>query len=85
MAKSVLQKTRKGAKHKPVRPDLMVKGTYNRRIIRNSIRAWAERRGFKPSQTVHRKWLEWRSADLMKKFEKQVVADGIIAGGRTNG
>ena len=85
MAKSVLQKTSKGAKHIPVRPDLMVKGKYNRRIIRNSIRAWAERKGFKPAEAVHRKWIEWRSADLMSKFEKQVVADGIIASGRTNG
>ena len=85
MQNQYYKKTSKGAKHKPVRPDLMVKGRYNRRIIRNSIRAWAERRGYKPSEAVNRKWREWAMSDLMSKFEKQVVADGIIAGGRTNG
>ena len=45
-----------------VRYDIPAK-QYNRKILRNSIRAWAERKGYKPSETVRRKWLEWRFSE----------------------
>ena len=77
MGSSLTKKTYKGAKHKVVRPDLMVQGkTYNRKVLRNSIRHWAEKKDFKPLESVRRKWLEWRTSDLMARFEKQVEQDG---------
>lgn len=57
---SVVKCTHKGAKHKMVRSDLVAKGMYNRKILRNFIRLWATRRGYKPSFAVYHKWADWR-------------------------
>lgn len=55
-----VKKTQKGATHKMIRPDLVAKGMYNRKILRNFIRLWAARMNYKPSFAVHHKFCDWR-------------------------
>jgi len=63
-------------KKKPARADIKEQGkTYNRKILRNAVKHWAGKKGYKPSQAVHRKWFEWSHSDLKEKLEKQIEED----------
>ncbi len=67
---------KKKKQKKPARADIKEQGkTYNRKILRNSVKHWTGKKGYKPSEAVHRKWFEWSNSDLKEKLEKQIEED----------